>query len=180
MARLDAAQLSNLTVAWQIRGNFAAKPWQPAFRKNRAPPHHCREKTLSCRKKKTRLGLARGSPQRNHMRLMLRAAWFGRLSLSPSRAFGFRGVRAAIRLRGARASLISASIDAGICVPHNHFTTPRRVSRCAVALFRVIRRAITRENTRACHRPAATCLKFAARLGAAHGTPTVTRGKPFN
>jgi hypothetical protein len=32
--------------------NSSAKPWRPPFRWNRAPPHHCREKTLSCRKKK--------------------------------------------------------------------------------------------------------------------------------
>jgi hypothetical protein len=72
MARPNAVQLSNLTAAWQIRGNFFAKPWQPPFRWKRAPPHDCREKILSCRKRKTRLDFARGSPQRNHMRLMLR------------------------------------------------------------------------------------------------------------
>jgi hypothetical protein len=43
-------------------------------------------------RKNVRFGFARGSPQRNHMRLMLRAAWFRRRSLSASRVFGFRDI----------------------------------------------------------------------------------------
>jgi len=48
-ARLNAVQLSNLTAAWQIGKTFPQNHGGPPFR---APPHHCHEQTLSCRKKK--------------------------------------------------------------------------------------------------------------------------------
>jgi hypothetical protein len=108
-------------------------------------------------------------------------AWFGRRSLNASRTFGFcgvpRGDQAARRAR----NLISASIDAGICVPNNDFTTPRRVSLCTAAVFRIIWRAKIRENHARRHRLAATCLKFAARLATTHGlTPACAVSPSIN
>jgi hypothetical protein len=94
--RLNAAQLSNLTAAWQICGNFPSNPWRP---QHRSPSRIRREKAGSCRMKKTRRAFAFGSSQRNRMTLMFGAARFRRSGLSASRGFGFRitprGVRAA-------------------------------------------------------------------------------------
>ena len=67
---LNAAQLSNLTAAWQFRGNISAKPWRP---RHRSPSRIRREKAGSCRMKKTRHGFAFGSSQRNRMTLMFGA-----------------------------------------------------------------------------------------------------------
>jgi hypothetical protein len=58
-----------------LRGKFAEtfpqKHGSRRFRWSRAPPHHCREKTLSCRKKKTRHRFAFGSSQADLIKLML-------------------------------------------------------------------------------------------------------------
>jgi hypothetical protein len=55
----------------------------------------------------------------------------------------------------------------GICIAEYNFATLPPASPCTAALFRIIGAAKTRENHARCHRLAATCLKFAARLGAA-------------
>jgi hypothetical protein len=64
---------SNLTAAWQIRGNFSANPWQP---QRVLPSRIRREKAGSCRMKNARRGFAFGSPQRNRMTLMFGAGSF--------------------------------------------------------------------------------------------------------
>jgi hypothetical protein len=96
--RLNAAQLSNLTGARQIRGNISTIAWRPP---RPSPSRIRREKAGSCRMKKARRSFAFGSSQRNRMTLMFGAARFLRPGLSASRSFGFRitprGMRAASR-----------------------------------------------------------------------------------
>jgi hypothetical protein len=83
---VNAAQLSNLTAAWQIRGNISANPWRP---RHPSPSRIRREKASPCRKKTRRI-FAFGSSQRNRMTLMFGAARFWRPGLRASRSFGFR------------------------------------------------------------------------------------------
>jgi hypothetical protein len=65
---------SNLTAAWQIRGNISANPWRP---QGPSPPRIRRGKNLALPHEKTRRSFAFGSSQRHRMKLMLQAqlAW---------------------------------------------------------------------------------------------------------
>jgi hypothetical protein len=85
-------------------------------------------KNLVLPQEKTRLGFAFGSPQDHRMQFMLRPGLaratelkrLARLRISPR-------PRASARPRGACVTLLSALIDAGICVRNHDFTTPCRV-----------------------------------------------------
>jgi hypothetical protein len=126
---------SNLTDAWQFRGNISAIPWRPW---HRSPSRIRREKAGSCRMKKTRRGFAFGSSQRNRMTLMFGAGRFSRPGLSASRSFGFRitphGMRVAASSLHA-AQVLQATMDFRACESARRVVRIKRLKRRAFSLL---------------------------------------------
>jgi hypothetical protein len=99
---------SNLTAAWQIRGNFSANPWQP---RSLAPPRIHREKARGLPQEKLHQHFAASLPQDSHMQLMFGAARFDDPALSASCSFGFRGRQRGDHAPRCLACCASASIN---------------------------------------------------------------------
>jgi hypothetical protein len=164
---------SNLTAAWQIRGNFSANPWRPV---HPSPSRIRREKASSCRMKNPRRGFASSSSQRNRMTLVFGTARFWRPGLNASPGSGFRITPRGMRAAPRRSCGTSPSSNDGF------WSVQVRVSRHADQTLEAPRffTVISTPNGENCLQSAATRLKFAARPLDSHHQPPDIELKPFS
>jgi hypothetical protein len=147
---------SNLTAAWQIRGNFPANPWRP--RCSRCHIAAAKKPVVAARKIAP-TPFASGLPQDSRMQLMFGAADFSKPALSASRSFEFRA-----RLRGDRVA--SRCLMLRKCFSQRWILqrTKPLAARCVIsassaALFRFARASQHRELPSVCRNAPEVCRK---------------------